>query len=112
MGDTMLRAVLCICAGPKENTLREARKTIQLLQEPAPGEGDKLGQPISRASAFSIIRRRHREAQAAAATGGCCIGASCGASLTVSLVFLRDRLGLNINLDRLVCDAAAPTPKQ
>eukprot|EP00965_Chrysotila_dentata_P011821 387725-Pleurochrysis_carterae.AAC.1 len=52
----MMSAVLTSCAGPKGDVLREARKTIQLLKELALPGGDELGQPISRAMAFSIIR--------------------------------------------------------
>eukprot|EP00965_Chrysotila_dentata_P130934 4328609-Pleurochrysis_carterae.AAC.1 len=95
-----MAAVLTSCAGPKGDVLREARKTIQLLRELAPAGGDELGQPISRATTFSIIRRRHHEAQAAAAAnGGRRTGVSCGAALRASLAFLRDRMGLSIDMD-------------
>eukprot|EP00965_Chrysotila_dentata_P168036 5548889-Pleurochrysis_carterae.AAC.1 len=97
-----MSAVLKSCAGTKGDVLREARKTIQLLKELAPPGGDELGQPISRATAFLIIRRRHHEAQAAAAAdGGRRTGVSCGAVLRASLCFLRDQMGLEIDMDKL-----------
>eukprot|EP00965_Chrysotila_dentata_P155766 5147446-Pleurochrysis_carterae.AAC.3 len=98
----MMSAVLASYAGPEANWHR-----------PPVVMTDELAQPISRARVFETIRRRHQEAQAAAAeNGGRRTGLLCGASLRASLVFLRDRMCLDIDMDKLVCNAAAPTQQQ
>eukprot|EP00965_Chrysotila_dentata_P014467 479565-Pleurochrysis_carterae.AAC.1 len=56
------------------------------------------GPRLSRSPGAATLYEAQEEATA---NGGRRTGVSCGASLRASLVFLRDRMGLDIDMDKL-----------